>query len=160
MKQFKLPFFNKIVIENITEEQEYMSVVFQDRNIILMWFVENEIDDAYFKNANTILNDLDKFDEQSQLFLQTEFSNAQDKTVLEYLEFHLNELSEELHEIIGKSTEKSEKTQKLLNALKLKSIAFHDDDIVADYVLNNEVSDEILAIFINKNGERNIAWES
>ncbi len=160
MKKFELPFLGKIDVENITEEQGYLNVNFQDRIIILMWFAEDEIDEKYFQNANTILTDLDKFDENSRAFLIKEFANPQDKTVLEYLEFHLEELSEVLSEIIGESTVETEKIQKLLHALKLKSIAFHQGDIVADYVLNNEFSDQVLAIFIKKNGERNIAWES
>ena len=65
-----------------------------------------------------------------------------------------------LSEIIGESTVESEKLQKLLNALKLNTISFHEENIVADYVLNDEESDQILAISINKNGEKNIAWES
>jgi len=160
MKQFELPYFGKINVENITEEQGYLNIDFQDRTIILMWFAEVEIDEKYFENAKTFLADLDKFDENNRIFIQKEFSNSQDKTVLEYLEFHLEELSEEFSEIISESTLESEKIQKLLYALKLKSIAFHDDDIVADYVLDEEISDEILAIFINKNGDKNIAWES
>lgn len=160
MKQFELPYFGKINTENIIEEQKYMNVNFQNRNIILMWFSEEEIDEKYFQNAKVFLTDLEKFDENNRLFLQKEFINTKDKTVLEYLEYHLEELSEELSEIIGKSTIESERLQKLLTALKLNTIAFHDDNIVADYVLNEEVSDQILAISINKNGEKDIAWES
>ncbi|MDC1161892.1 DUF2004 domain-containing protein [Tenacibaculum sp.] len=160
MKEFELPYLGLIDIENTTEEQGYMKINFHNKEIVLMWFAEDEIDEKYFQNAKTILNDLHKFNENSKLLLQKEFTNKQDKTVLEYLEFHLEELSEELTEIIGESMIKSERIEKLLNALKLKSIAFHDDDIVADYVLNKEISDEVLAIFINKNGTKNIAWES
>ena len=103
---------------------------------------------------------MDKFDKNSCLFLQKELNNSQDKTILEYLEYHLEELSEELCEIIGESILKSEKRQKLLNFLKLDCIAFHDDIIVADYVLNKEVSNQILAININVNGDKNISWEN
>ena len=160
MKQFELPYFGKIDIENITEEQEHMKINFQNRDLILMWFSEVEIDEMYFQNANTLLTNLDKFDENNRLLLQKEFTDTEDKTVLEYLEYHLEELSDELSEIIGESTLESEKLQKLLNALKLNNISFHEDNIVADYVLNEEVSDQILAISINTNGEKNIAWES
>ncbi|ERJ60418.1 hypothetical protein M472_16825 [Sphingobacterium paucimobilis HER1398] len=32
--------------------------------------------------------------------------------------------------------------------------------MVADYVLNKEISDEVLAISIDVDGGKNIAWES
>ena len=119
MKQFELPYFGKIDIENITENQEYMSINFQNREITLMWFSDEQIDDMYFKNANDFLTDLDIFDTNNRLLLEKELTNTQDKTVLEYLEYHLEELGEEFTEIIGVSNENSEKLQKLLNALKL-----------------------------------------
>ena len=160
MKQFELPYFGKIDIGNITEEQEYMNVNFQNRNISLMWFSEEKIDEKYFQNANNFLSDLVKFDENNHLLLQKEFTNTQDKTVLEYLEYHLEELADELSEIIGESEIESESLLKLLNALKLNNISFHDENIVADYILDTEVSDQILAISINIKGEKEIAWES
>lgn len=159
MKQFELPYFGKIDVDNLTEKQEYMEINFQDRKIILMWFAE-EISENYFQNAKTILEDLDIFDKNNLLLLQKEFNNSQDKTILEYLEFHLEKMPEEFAEIIGESSTKSEKTQKLLNALELKTIAFHEDEIVPDYVLNKEISDEVLGIYINENLEKRIAWES
>lgn len=160
MKQFELPYFGTIDIENITEEQSYMNVAFQNRTLVLMWFSEKEIEENYFQNATRVLSDLDKFDTDNRLLLQKEFTNTQDKTVLEYLEFHLEELHDELSEIIGESTKTSEQLQKLLNALKLNTIAFHDSTIVADYVLNEDISDQILAIAMYSNGATTIAWES
>ncbi len=160
MKQFELPYFGTINIENITEEQSYMNVAFQNRTLVLMWFPEEEIEENYFQNATRVLSDLDKFDTDNRLLLQKEFTNTQDKTVLEYLEFYLEELHDELSEIIGESTKTSEQLQKLLNALKLNTIAFHDSTIVADYVLNEDISDQILAIAMYSNGATTIAWES
>ena len=160
MKQFELPYFGKIDVENITENQEYMSINFQNREITLMWFSDDQIDDIYFKNANDFLTDLDIFDTNNRLLLEKELTNTQDKTVLEYLEYHLEELGEEFTEIIGVSNENSEKLQKLLNALKLNNISFHNQNIVADYVIDAEVSDQILAITINNKEEKIIAWES
>ena len=160
MKQFELPYFGKVDVENITEEQEYLNVKFQERELILMWFAELEIEEGYLQNAKNILADLDKFNENCLNHIQQEFVNSQDKTILEFLEYHLEELPTELSKIIGVSTLESEKIERLLNALKLKNISFHDYDIVADYVIDEEVSDQILAIGINNNGEKNIAWES
>ena len=160
MKQFELPYFGKINIENITEEQQYMTVNFQNRNIILMWFAEEKIDEKYYQNSNNFLSDLGTFDANNKVLLQEEFTNEQDKTVLEYLEYHLEELEQEFTEIIGKSNVNSEKLENLLKALKLKNISFHDENIVADYILDSEVSDQILAISINNDGKKEIAWES
>ncbi|TDQ78268.1 DUF2004 domain-containing protein [Sphingobacterium yanglingense] len=160
MKHFELPFLKKVDVENITEEQGYLPIDFQNREIVLMWFAEEEIDEQYFLNATKILGDLNAFNEENGQFLRREFNNKEDQTVLEYLEFHLEELPEEWTEIIEEGTTTPEKIQKLLAALKLQTIAFHDDVIVADYVLNKEISDQVLAISINLNGEKNIAWES
>lgn len=160
MKQFELPYFNKIDIENITDEQGYMNIVFQEREVSLMWFAEEDVDQRYYQNAKDILSNLDKFDKESHQYLRQQFVNNDDTTVLEYLEFHLEELSDELSEIIGESTTQTEKIEKLLRALKLNNIAFHDNSIVADYVINNEISDQILAISIDTDGEKDIAWES
>ena len=160
MKQFELPYFGKIDIENITENQEYMTINFQNREITLMWFSDEKIEEIYFRNANDILNDIDIFDTNNRLFLEKELTNKQDKTVLEYLEYHLEEFGDEFTDIIGASNENSEKLQMLLKALKLNNISFHNQNIVADYVINPEVSDQILAITINNNEEKKIAWES
>ncbi|TPN86817.1 DUF2004 domain-containing protein [Aquimarina algicola] len=159
MEQFELPYFGKVDVDRLTEEQEYMEIDFQGRKVILMWFAE-EINETYFQNAKTILDDLDTFDKNNLSLLYQEFDNSEDKTVLEYLEYHLEEMHEKFTKIIGDSSTKSEKTQKLLHALKLKAIAFHDDEIVPDYVLNQEISDQVLGIYINENLEKRIAWES
>ncbi len=159
MKQFELPYFGKIDVDNLTAEQEYMEIEFQGRKVILMWFTE-EVSKTYFENAKTILEDLATFDKNNRFFLQKEFKNPQDKTVLEYLEFHLEELAEEFAEIIGDSSTKDEKLQKLLHALYLKTISFHGNSIVPDYVLNQEVSDEVLGIYTDENSQRRVAWES
>lgn len=160
MKQFELPYFNNVDVENITEEQGYMSIDFKERQISLMWFAEEGLDEKYFLIAKDILSDLESFDKESLLFLRQEFGNDDDKTVVEYLEFHLEELADELAEITGESTPPAERIDKLLTAMKLNNIAFHDGVIVADYVLNKEISDQILAISIDANGEKSIAWES
>ena len=118
-----------------------------------MWFSDEKIEEIYFRNANDILNDLDIFDTNNRLFLEKELTYKQDKTVLEYLEYHLEEFGDEFTDIIGASNENSEKLQMLLKALKLNNISFHNQNIVADYVINPEVSDQILAITINNKEE-------
>lgn len=125
------------------------------------WYVENEIDENYLKLAQSILTDLEKFDKENSLLLEKEFDNKEDTTVYEFLEFHLEEMSEELLDIIDKDATDSENLQKLLHALELCGISFHDDQIVPDYVLKDRFfSDQVLGIYTNKNGQQSIAWES
>lgn len=161
MKIFELPFFGKIDIENITDEQNYFSIDFQGREITLGWYAEEEIDEAYFQLAQSILTDLEKFDKENRALLEKEFENKEDTTVYDFLEFHLDELSEELLDIIDTNATKSENLQKLLHALDLCDISFHDNEIVPDYVLKERFfSDQVLGIYTTKKGERRIAWES
>lgn len=161
MKQFKLPYFGAIDIENITDQQSYFSIDFQGRKITLSWYAEEEIDEDYLKLTQTILTDLEKFDKKNRVLLENEFENKEDTTVYDFLEFHFNEMSEELLDIIDINATKSENLQKLLQALDLCGIAFHDDEIVPDYVLKERFfSDQVLGIYTNKNGEKRIAWES
>ncbi len=162
MKQFELPFFGLVDVENVTESQEYMEIDFQDRELALMWFAEEDIDENYFQNAKNILEDLEKFDKESKAFLEKELHNEQDTTVLEYLSFHLEEehLAEFFAKIIDKNASEEENLKSLLKAMYLKTISFHKGVIIADYVVNHEISDQILAISLYSNGKKNIAWES
>jgi hypothetical protein len=161
MKQFELPYLGAIDVDNVTKQQEYMGITFQNREITLMWFVEEKIEDIYFQKTKQILDDLEKFDNSNHSLLQTEFINSQNKTVLDYLEYHLEEMPEEFSEIIDDNATKPENLEKLLKALKLNNISFHyGEEIVADYILNSEISDQILAVFVNINGTKRIAWES
>ncbi len=161
MKQFELPFFGTVDIENITDKQSYFSIDFQGREITLGWYAEEEIDEEYFQLAQSILTDLEKFDKENRVLLEKEFENKEDTTVYDFLEFHLEEMSEELLDIIDKNATKSENLHKLLQALDLCGIAFHDDEIVPDYVLKERFfSDQVLGIYTNKKGKKRIAWES
>ena len=158
MKIFELPFFGTIDVENITDKQSYFSIDFQGREITLGWYAEEEIDEDYFELAQSILTDLEKFDKENRALLEKEFENKEDTTVYDFLEFHLDELSEELLDIIDTNATKSENLQKLLHALDLCSISFHDDHIVPDYVLKERFfSDQVLGIYTTKKSERRIA---
>ncbi len=55
MKQFELPFFGLIDIENITEKQQNMEIDFQGRKIAVGWYTQEEIDEDYFQLAQSIL---------------------------------------------------------------------------------------------------------
>ncbi len=161
MNTFELPFFGMMDIENITDKQSYFSIDFQGREITLGWYVEKEIDEEYFQLAQSILVDLKKFDKENRVLLEKEFKNKKNTTVYDFLEFHLEEMTEELLDIIDKNATKSENLQKLLHALHLYGIAFHDNEIVPDYVLKERFfSDQVLGIYTNKNGKKRIEWES
>ncbi len=168
MKKFEVPYFGLVDVENLTEEQECMEINFQDKQIDLMWFPEEDVTEKYFQYAKNILEDLHKFDKESKEFLEKEFYNQEDTTVVDFLSDYLTEydledeeIAEFFADIIDENATEEENLKNLLKALYLKRIAFHDDVIVADYIITDEFSNEILAISLDTtNGEKNIAWES
>ena len=125
--------------------------------------VDIDADDGAFTRSmleeiRDFIADAVRFDEISRDALAAEFNEKPEGTVGTYLSHHAEELSEkELLRIFGITDPDDLDIQHLLDALQLERIGLYpgSEDMVAvfDYVLDREVTDYILAVEFNAEGE-------
>lgn len=107
------------------------------------------------------VDDIEAMDRRARQILRDEFEK-QSPLVIDFLDFHLEELHDELARKLGTSTIDR---KLLLENLELRSIAFHPDEadfeFWLDYCPGEEFSDELLVVKFFGNGQLSaVAHES
>jgi len=76
------------------------------------------------------------------------------------LSYHLEELEEDFEEIIDSDDTEINNLKKLMKLLKIITISFYSDLVVFDYCINDEISDQLLVVNMDRQRNLSIAWES
>ncbi|KQV97208.1 hypothetical protein ASC87_23705 [Rhizobacter sp. Root1221] len=109
-------------------------------------------DKEALQTVESVLETLDEWDRRSRQEL-LKFSNTEDPTVADFIEFHLEELGNEVRAKVG-SAEVDQET--FMSALELCGVSFHEQSnglkIVFDYSIGREFSDALLAVKFSSDG--------
>ncbi|WP_055446137.1 DUF2004 domain-containing protein [Lacinutrix mariniflava] len=159
MEKFKLPYFKEeIDIQNLRDEYETeLEYNGKEINIFL-----NEMLGADKEQLNQIKNTLEnlsEFDKQNRSFISNDFKNQNGNT-FEYLSYHLDELNVHFKEIIDSKNTKLNNLKKIMNLLKIATISFYSDLVVFYYSLDDEISDQLLVVKLDRQKNRSLDWES
>ena len=166
--KYKLPHFEEI---DLTSLDEYYNVEIEQEGLkmgIDLNFEEKEIEADLFDEIKKIIENIESEDSKNRAYITSDFKDENGDTVKEYLEFHIEELAEELSEIVNFEDQSSSPEKQLLEKLKLRRIGFYPDGkygtesfVVYDYIVDRELSDQIVVVNIDKEGKLiNLAWES
>ena len=157
IKYFKNVDFNSDYLETTIE--------FQNRKIQLDINSDAVLgENNWVKEYEEYISKLETFKEKIDKEIIKDFEN--NGVTKEWVDFHSEELIESIEEngTLDSCDKNLPVDRQILSALKLNRIGIYpkyEDYAVWDYILDDEISDEILVIVTDKNGEIvDITWES
>ncbi|CAA0155455.1 DUF2004 domain-containing protein [Tenacibaculum maritimum] len=159
MNKLKLPYFKEeIDIHNIQDEYE-TEFEFNDKEVDVFLNEMQIADEEQFGIIKNVLENISDFDKQNRSLISENFENK-DGLTFEYLSYHLEELKEEFADIVDFDDTEIRNIEKLLSLLKITTISFYSDLTVFDYCLDDEISDQLLAVKMDRQKELSLDWES
>ena len=157
IKYFKNVDFNSDYLETTIE--------FQNREIQLDINTDAVLGkDSWVKEYEEYISKLETFKEKIDKEIIKNFEN--NGLTKEWVNFHLEELGEAIEEegLLKECNKKLSLDRQVLSIIKLRRIGIYpeyEDYAIWDYILDDEISDEILVIVTDKDGEIvDITWES
>ena len=157
IKYFKNVDFNSDYLETTIE--------FQNREIQLDINTDAVLgENNWVKEYEEYISKLETFKEKIDKEIIKDFEN--DGITKEWVDYHSEELMESIEEngTLDSCDKNLPIDRQILSALKLNRIGIYpkyEDYAVWDYILDDEISDQILVIVTDKNGEIvDITWES
>lgn len=159
MNKYNLPHFEPI---DPASPLEYYSaqIEFNNNEVELdLNFWGEAIEPKRLDLVKNILDNLKEFDSKNRKYIEQDYANEGADTVKTYIDHHLTELPEEdLAGYIDFNNNSITPEQQLINALQLVRVGFYPDEgedqiAVFDYSLGYDVTNYLIVIFINTNGE-------
>lgn len=157
IKYFKNVDFNSDYLETTIE--------FQNREIQLDINSDAVLgENNWVKEYEEYISKLETFKEKIDKEIIKNFEN--NGLTKEWVNFHLEELGEAIEEegLLKECNKKLSLDRQVLSIIKLRRIGIYpeyEDYAIWDYILDDEISDEILVIVTDKDGEIvDITWES
>lgn len=153
--------------KNINFNSDYLetTIEFQNREIELNINTDAVLgENNWVKEYEEYISKLETFKEKIDKEIIKDFEN--NGITKEWIDFHSEELIESIEEngTLDNCDKNLPIDRQILSALKLNRIGIYpeyEDYAVWDYILDDEISDEILVIVTDKNGEIvDITWES
>ena len=159
MEKLKLPYFKQeIDIQNLQDEYD-TDFEYNGKEINIFLNEMQVADKEQFTIIKNVLENLPEFDNQNRNFITNDFENKNGNT-FEFLSYHLEELEDDFEEVIDSNDTEINNLKKLMNFLKITTISFYSDLVVFDYCLDDEISDQLLVIKMNRQKNLSIDWES
>ena len=166
--KYKLPYFEEI---DLNQLEEYYNVEIDNKSHkigIDLNFKAKKIEAQLFDKVKKIIENIESEDSKNRTYITSDFKDENGDAVKEFLEFHIEELAEELSGIVNFEDKSNSPEKQLLEKLKLVRIGFYPDGeygtdsfIIFDYTVDRELSDQIIVVNVDKEGKLiNLAWES
>lgn len=158
MKNYKLPYFEEIDLNNVQEEYE-TEIEFNNNEVDIFLNEVSSLNNEELNFIKTVLENLTEFDKKNREFITDDFNNNGE--TFEYLSYYLEEdYAEDFKDLILPDDTEINNLKRLKNSLKITTISTYSDCIVFDYCLNDEISDQILGVKIDSEKIISINWES
>lgn len=153
--------------KNVDFNTDYLktAIEFQNREIQLDINTDAVLgENNWVKEYEEYISKLEIFKEKIDKKIIEDFEN--NGITKEWVDFHLEELGEAIEEegLLKECDKKLSLDRQVLSIIKLRRIGIYPEYegyAIWDFILNDEISDEILVIVTDKNGEIvDITWES
>ncbi|OQP58135.1 hypothetical protein A3860_07355 [Niastella vici] len=158
MSSYTLPHFGEIDLSNLDEYYD-VEIEMNGKEVDLdLNFEKKTVDPARLDIVKKFLEKLPEFDQKNKKYIVEDFEGEDNDTVATYVEHHLEELDEdELGEIIDFKNEAVEPEKQFIDALHLTRVGFYPDGddqfAIFDYSIGRELTDYLVVIFTDENGE-------
>lgn len=157
MANIKLPYFG--IIDNTSLEEYFDAVIdFNGLEIqIDLNFEHQTIDIKRLEIVKHFMENLRIHDLNNKRYLQNDFDDKNADNTRFYIEKHLEEIgTDDLTELIGRSTKSNDQPKLLLKKLHLVRVGLYPDSDTAfavfDYTIGKELTDYIVAVNTDENG--------
>lgn len=168
MNKFKLSHFEEIIIDQL-EEYYKAEFEFMDTKLSIdLNFKGKKLPVEVFQSIELLITDMVNQDEKNRVHIASDYNAVDGDTVKEFMEFHIEEMSEELAPMVDFENKNVNPEVQLMEKLKLVRIGFYLDGkydsssfATFDYSVGRELSDQLIVVNVDKKGELlNLAWES
>lgn len=159
----KLSYFGELDADALEEFYEINTEVEGRQIAIELNFDDGFIAEDRLLKVNRTLENLPAFVAKLKGFIHDDFKTGED--VQEFLDFHFDELGEDLDPLLSTTDQSLEKDEQLLSVVKLRRIGFYPEEdegfIIADFGIDEELSQYLLVVYATAEQELNyIAMES
>jgi hypothetical protein len=166
--KYQLPHFEEIDLTQVNEYYEAKIELNGQEIRIDLNFEKHQLEAKSFDIIKGFLEKIELQNTKNRTFIDADFKDENGDTIREYLEFHTEELKEELSEIINFDDQGNSPEQQLMEKLKLVRMGFYPDGkygsesfVIFDYTVDRTITDQLIVVNIGKEGELlNLAWES
>ena len=166
--KYQLPHFEEIDLTQVNEYYEAKIELNGQEIRIDLNFEKHQLEAKLFDIIKGFLEKIELQNTKNRTFIDADFKDENGDTIREYLEFHTEELKEELSEIINFDDQGNSPEQQLMEKLKLVRMGFYPDGkygsesfVIFDYTVDRTITDQLIVVNIGKEGELlNLAWES
>lgn len=158
MTNYTLPYFGKFDADSL-EEYYNVDIDFNGNQCqIDLNFENTKIDTSRLDLVKSFIENLEQIDKQNKVYIDQDFNDKDADTVKTYLEHHLEEVDEEeLAELIDTNDKTKEPIKQLMDKLHLVRVGLYPDSedqfAIFDYSIGQEITQYLVVININKNGE-------
>lgn len=122
----------------------------------------NDIPNNWYKGYTEYAGKLSEYDKKNIQFIKARY--PQDGIVKEYVDWHMEDLREEMEQLLGKTDKNLPEDERILSLIKVERIGFYFDDnnyATWDYTFGSETTDQILVIITDEKGDIiDVTWES
>ena len=167
MSEYTLPHFGTLKLESL-EEYYQVDLELNGKAVqVDLNFEANTLDVETFQRVKSFIENIEKFDQKNQDYIQQDFENEREGTVKEYVDFHIEELGDDFLEKIGISNP-IDKAQQFLTKLYLTRVGLYPDGkydtsyfAVFDYTTNRDLTDQLIVVKTDDHGNLDhLSWES
>ena len=153
--------------KNVDFNSDYLETTIKFQNREIQLDINSDVvlgKNSWVKEYEEYISKLETFKEKIDKEIIKNFEN--NGLTKEWVNFHLEELGEAIKEegLLKECDKKLSLDRQVLSIIKLNRIGIYpeyEDYAIWDYILDDEISDEILVIVTDKNGEIvDITWES
>lgn len=153
--------------KNVDFNTDYLETTIEFQNREIQLDINTDVvlgKNSWVKEYEEYISKLETFKEKIDKKIIEDFEN--EGITKEWVDFHLEELGEAIEEegLLKECDKKLSLDRQVLSIIKLNRIGIYpeyEDYAIWDYILDDEISDEILVIVTDKNGEIvDITWES
>lgn len=156
IQKYNLAVFGEIDLNKLDGNYESEIIINGNKIALNLNFDEKNVKVENFTTIEKFLNDMNKFENIAKAEIENDFKNGTE--VKDYIEHHLEEIDfEHLNLKIDKSDFLNSVENEMFKKLHLSSVIFYpeyaDEHIVFDYTIGQDLTDLLIAVKFNKNGE-------
>ncbi|MDX2067919.1 MAG: DUF2004 domain-containing protein [Haliscomenobacter sp.] len=168
MTYYLLPPFGQINLDALNEEYR-SEIEFNGKTITLdINFAKTNIEKSAMDTIKFFIENIDTFDRQNKVNINSDFNDENGDTVKEYVTFHIEELGDEFLEQIDITSDQTDKEQQFLKKLHLTRIGLYPDGkydasnfAVFDYTVSKDLTDQLIVVNTDEKGNLDhLSWES
>jgi hypothetical protein len=162
MSHYNSSTFGEIDLNNVKDYYQDVEIELKHEFIEVDLNIEETVSTEQLQEVDDFIKNLERHEKEVHAFLLEDY--VQGGIAKEYIDFHSEEFDDtEIKKILGRFVGEN-KSKELYSALYLSRIGFYpeseDSNVVFDYTVHREMTDQLLIVRLSSEGDVEIDWES